>query len=107
MVKCKIISSLDLLTKSKSRIDLILKDLIENIINLCKYEYNENLYEFLTLCNNIKSNQCNDVATFISENILDYNINYETFQNKNSATIEFFFKNNFPIKSLKIENLNL
>ena len=107
MVKCKIISSLDLLTLSKSRIDLILKDLIDNLINLCNYEFSENLSEFLTLCNNIKANQCGDVSTFISENILEYNINYGSSQKNNVADIEFIFKSNFPIKSLTIKNLKL
>lgn len=107
MVKSKLVSSLDLLTLSKSRIDLILKDLINNLINLLNYDYTDNLSEFLSLCNHIKANQCNDVSTFIAENILDYNINYNQLGNNNTATIEFIFKSNFPIKSLKINDLNL
>ena len=49
MIKCKILSSLELLNLSKPRVKLLLKNLIDNLIHLASTEYCENLSSFKNL----------------------------------------------------------
>lgn len=107
MIKQKVRSSLELLNNAKSRMTLLIKDLIDHLLKMLNSEYCENLCEFKKLCMYLKNNGIDDVSTFIAQNILDYNFYINTASKETSVNIEFIFKKDFPINSLKIMDLKL
>lgn len=107
MIKECVHSYLDLLDKSKSRVTLLIKELIDHLLKMISYEYCENLSELKKLYMYLKNNGIDNVSMFIAQNVLDYNFYIDTSSKKNSANIEFIFKKGFPINSLKIVNLSI
>ncbi len=103
MVKSKVFSSLELLKISKPRVQLILKNLIDDLMTLCNENYCENLNDFKNLCIRLKSNGISDISSFISKNILDYDVKINDLSN--TAYIELNFKNTFPINKLVVNDL--
>ena len=107
MIKCKVLSSLELLNLSKPRIKLLLKDLIDNLIRLAGTEHCESLSSFKNLCIQLKNKNIHDVSTFLSNNIVDYQIDIINNTNGTFANINFIFQSKFPIKNLEIKYLEL
>ena len=107
MIKYKILSSLELLNLSKPRVTLILKELIDNLLHLINNGYCENLSDFKNLCVQLKNKNISDISSFLTQNIVDYNIKLNTSSKITTADIELIFKNNFPINKLNIKNLEL
>lgn len=105
MIKNKVFSSLELLKISKPRVQLILKNLIDELMTLSTENYCENLNDFKNLCILLKSNGISDISSFISNNIVDYNVKIDDLSN--TAYIELNFKNTFPVNKLIINDLKL
>lgn len=106
MIKNKIISSLELLSLSKPRVTLILKDLIDNLIYLSTLDYCENLLQFKNLYLTLKKQNISDISSYISEHIVDYNIQISS-KTPTTANIILFFQSGFIVDKLSIYSLIL
>lgn len=107
MVKNRILSSLELLSLSKPRVTLILKEVIDNLIHIANNSNCENLRDFNLLCTQLRNNRINDISSFLSKNIIDYEINMNQHSDSTLVNIKFIFSNNFLIDRLDIKNLKL
>lgn len=107
MVKYKILSSLELLNLSKPRVTLILKEVIDNLLQISSSCDCESLHDFNLLCTQLKNKRVNDISSFLSENIIDYDVNLNKSSDTTFADIRFTFNNTFPVNKLNIKNLRL
>lgn len=106
MVKNELISSLELLSLSKPRVNLVLKKLIDCLIYLLNHSYSDNLNGFNKLYSILKARNISDISSYITQNITHYDIQIDN-KTKIKTNILLFFKSDFIIDKLFIQSLEL
>lgn len=107
MVKNGILSSLELLNLTKPRVTLMLKEVIDNLIHIANSGSYEGLQDFNLLCTQLRRKHIGDISSFLSKNIVDYEINMNEHSNSTLVNIKFVFNSSFLIDKLNISNLKL
>lgn len=102
MIKNRIMSSLELLSVSKPRVTLILKDLVDELIQLLSSDYTDDLDSFKHLYNQLKNKNINDISSHISNNIVDYNIQINNTKNSVNARVDLYFQSGFIVDKINI-----
>lgn len=102
MIKNRIMSSLELLSVSKPRVTLILKDLVDELIQLSLSNSNDDLSNFKYLYNELKARNVDDIPSYISNNIVDYNIKINNTKTSINAAVDLYFQSGFIIDKLNI-----
>ncbi len=106
MIKNELVSSLELLSLSKPRVTLVLKNLIDCLIYLLFNNYSDNLEGFNKLYSILQAKNILDISSYITQNITNYDIQINN-KIKTKANILLFFKNDFVVDKLFIQSLEL
>ncbi len=106
MIKNELVSSLELLSLSKPRVTLVLKNLIDCLIYLLFNNYSDNLEDFNKLYSILQAKNILDISSYITQNITNYDIQINN-KIKTKANILLFFKNDFVVDKLFIQSLEL
>ncbi len=107
MIKHKILSSLELLNISKPRLTVVLKEVIDDLLQISSNSNYENLRDFDNLCTQLRNKHIDDISSFLSQNIVDYSINLNPCSDKTFVNIKFIFSSSFPMNELCIKNLKI
>ena len=94
MIKNELVSSLELLSLSKPRVTLVLKNLIDCLIYLLFNNYSDNLEDFNKLYSILQAKNILDISSYITQNITNYDIQINN-KIKTKANILLFFNLHF------------